>query len=86
MSGDGRRAAQEFDHSGESGAFQPGDDIDAVIGVRAGQVARSGAALHHDGGIRYATIPDTSHFLQFESPEACYRVMRDFLVDVGLET
>lgn len=55
-------------------------------GSHADSVARSGAALHHDGGIRYATIPDTSHFLQFESPEACYRVMRDFLVDVGLET
>ncbi len=49
-------------------------------------VAMSCAALHQDGGMRYATIPGTGHFLQLERPEECYRIIRSFLVETGLET
>ena len=43
-------------------------------------------ALHLDGGIGYATIPNTGHFLQLENPEACYGIMCDFLRDAGVRT
>ncbi len=48
---------------------------------RAEAVAKSCAALHRDGGMRYATVPGTGHFLQLERPEECWRIVEDFLID-----
>ena len=53
---------------------------------RAEAVAKSCAALHRDGGMRYATVPGTGHFLQLERPEECYRIIGDFLIETRVET
>jgi pimeloyl-ACP methyl ester carboxylesterase len=49
-------------------------------------VAKSCAALHEDGGIRYAALPKTGHFLQLEQPEDCFRLMEGFLAEAGVAT
>jgi len=37
------------------------------------------AALHADIGIAYQAVPDTTHFLQIERPQACVDVLHRFL-------
>jgi len=36
-------------------------------------------ALHDEQGMAYTMIPDTSHFLQIEKPEACRQALVDFV-------
>jgi pimeloyl-ACP methyl ester carboxylesterase len=38
------------------------------------------AALHDELGIAYHAVPDTTHFLQTERPQACVDVLRQFLM------
>jgi pimeloyl-ACP methyl ester carboxylesterase len=38
------------------------------------------AALHDELGIAYHAVPDTTHFLQTEGPQACVDVLRQFLM------
>lgn len=40
---------------------------------------RVGAAIHDDIGIEYVAIPDTTHFLQIERPQACRDALMSFL-------
>ena len=46
--------------------------------------AKACAALHQDGGIAYASVPGTGHFIQLEVPEAGFAIMRDFLAAAGV--
>ena len=45
---------------------------------------RVGAAIHDDIGIEYVVIPDTTHFLQIERPQACRDALKSFLHTHGL--
>jgi pimeloyl-ACP methyl ester carboxylesterase len=40
---------------------------------------RAGAAIHDEIGIEYVVIPDTTHFLQIERPQACRDALISFL-------
>lgn len=41
--------------------------------------APSCKAIHDEHGVDYVMIPDTTHFLQIEKPEACRRALKDFV-------
>jgi pimeloyl-ACP methyl ester carboxylesterase len=51
-------------------------DPDAVYASPAAKVAK---AAHEELGIEYAFVPDTTHFLQIEEPQACRDLLIDFL-------
>jgi pimeloyl-ACP methyl ester carboxylesterase len=51
---------------------------------QASPTALSNRALADAGGFDYVAIPDTSHLLQFEAPEACAEIVREFLAACGL--
>jgi pimeloyl-ACP methyl ester carboxylesterase len=42
------------------------------------------AAIHAETGVEYAAIPDTTHFLQIEKPQACQEALLAFLKRHGL--
>jgi pimeloyl-ACP methyl ester carboxylesterase len=44
-----------------------------------GPPARICRAIHDELGMNYATIPDTTHFLQIEQPQACRTALVEFL-------
>ncbi len=45
--------------------------------------APSCRAIHDEYGVDYAMIRDTTHFLQIEKPEACRRVLAEFVARLG---
>lgn len=51
-------------------------DPHSPFAVPAAFVAR---AIHEEFGIEYAYVPDTTHFLQLEAPQACRDVLLSFL-------
>jgi pimeloyl-ACP methyl ester carboxylesterase len=50
----------------------------------ASPAAETCRALHRELGIEHVAIPDTTHFLQIERPEACRDAMIGFLRRHGL--
>ncbi|ARP98224.1 pimeloyl-ACP methyl ester carboxylesterase [Pseudorhodoplanes sinuspersici] len=40
-------------------------------------------AIHDEHGVDYVMVPDTTHFLQIEKPEACRRALKDFVTRLG---
>jgi pimeloyl-ACP methyl ester carboxylesterase len=59
-----------------------------IAGDPASAFATPGAhvarALHEELGIEYAFVPDTTHFLQLEAPQACRDALLSFLARYGL--
>lgn len=49
----------------------------------AGGPALCGQALHEETGIDYEFVPGTHHFLQMEQPEACARIVTDFISNIA---
>ena len=41
-------------------------------------------AVAEETAVEYEAIPDTTHFLQIEQPEACVRAMETFLAKHGM--
>ncbi len=56
---------------------------DADVG-RPSPTATANKAMAEEGGYDYIAIPGTSHMLQLEKPEACVRVMENYLAGHGL--
>lgn len=50
----------------------------------AAPAAATAKAAHDELGIDYAFVPDTTHFLQIEEPQACRALLQDFLRRHGL--
>lgn len=42
-------------------------------------------AIHQELGLAYVKIPDTTHFLQIEKPEACRAALKDFIARQRLD-
>jgi len=51
----------------------------------ASPAAFTARAAHEEMGIDYAMVPDTTHFLQLEEPQACRDIVIDFLRRHGLD-
>ena len=51
----------------------------------ASPAAFTARAAHEEMGIDYAMVPDTTHFLQLEEPQACRDLVIDFLRRHGLD-
>jgi pimeloyl-ACP methyl ester carboxylesterase len=58
-----------------------GSDPDDAEARAPGKVNRALAEVH---GHAYEAVPGTSHMLQVEAPEACARIVEDFLGRLGL--
>ena len=60
-----------------------------IAGDPASPFAAPGAhvarAIHEEMGTDYAFVPDTTHFLQLEAPQACREIMLSFLARHGLD-
>ncbi len=51
----------------------------------ASPAAFTAKAAHEEMGIDYAMVPDTTHFLQLEEPQACRDLLIDFMQRHGLD-
>jgi pimeloyl-ACP methyl ester carboxylesterase len=58
-------------------------DPDSPYASPAAAVAK---AAHDEYGVDVAMVPGTTHFLQFEEPQACRDLLIDFLRRHGLES
>ncbi|MBK19934.1 MAG: hypothetical protein CMM52_13970 [Rhodospirillaceae bacterium] len=43
-------------------------------------------ALHEEFGHRYEAVPGTTHMVQIEQPEACAKIVTDFLAEIGFNS